>query len=102
MNKLADSLSEIDREEKIETITEVEVQAILDSGGAADVIIPFKDISEDKDPIIMKNLQIPGMVNRPNRDWQQEQMKDRGIEPLLSWKLEKREPIKKKGPKAAK
>ena len=48
----------------------MEVQAILDSGGAADISIPFAGISEDKDPIIMKNLQIPGMVKRPDRDWQ--------------------------------
>ena len=33
LNQVADSLSRIDREEKVETITEVEVQAILDSGG---------------------------------------------------------------------
>ena len=74
LNQVADYLSQIDREDKTETITEVEVQAILDSWGAADVSIPFTGISEDKNPIIMKNLQIPGMTNRPNRDWQQEQM----------------------------
>ena len=93
LNQVADSLSQIDREEKIETISEIEVQAILDSGGAADVSIPFVGISEEKNPIIMKNLQIPGMVNRPKKDWQQEQMKDKGIEPVLSWKLGRRGPI---------
>ena len=101
MNQVADSSSRIDREERTETIIEVEVQAIFDSGGTADVSLPFAGISEDKDPIIMKNLQIPGMVNRPNRDWQQEQMTDRGIEPVLNWKLGKRGPITKKDPKAA-
>ena len=40
LNQVADSLSRIDREEKTETISETEVQAILDSGGAADISIP--------------------------------------------------------------
>ena len=102
MNQVADSLSRIDREDKIETITEVEVQAILDSGGAADISIPFVGISEDKNPIIMKNLQVPGMTNRLNRDWWQEQMTDKRIEPILSWKLSRRRPITKKDPKATK
>ena len=102
LNQVADSLSRKDREDKIETITELEVKAILDSRGAADVSIPFVGISDDKNPIIMKNLQIPGMVSRPNRDWQQEQMADKGIEPVMSWKLGKSEPITKKDPKATK
>ena len=79
LNQVADSLCQIDREDKIETITELEVKAILDSGGAADVSIPFAGISDDKNPIIINNLQIPRMVSRPNRDWQQEQMADKGI-----------------------
>ena len=90
LNQVADSLSRIDREEKIEAISEIDVQAILDNGGAADISIPFVGVTKEKNPIIMKNCHIPGMVNRPNRDWQQEQLQDRGIEPVLSWKLGKR------------
>ena len=101
LNWVADSLSRIDRDGKIETISEIEVQAILDSGGAADTSIPFAGITEEKNPIIMKNLQIPGMVSRPNRDWQQEQMQDGGIELVLSWKLGKRGPITKRDSRAA-
>ena len=78
------------------------MQTILDSGGAADVSIPFAGMSAEPNPIIMKNLQIPGMVNRPNRDWQQEQMNDSGIGPVLEWKLGKRGPINKKDSWAAK
>ena len=96
LNQVADSLSRIDKEEEVETITEMEVQAILDSGGAADVSIPFVGISEDENPIIMKNLQVPGMATRPNKDWKKEQLGDRGIEPVLNWKLGKRGPITKK------
>ena len=47
LNQVADSLSRIDREEeKVETIMEVEVKAILDSGGAADVSIPFVGVNQ--------------------------------------------------------
>ena len=102
LNQVADSLSRIDQGSDIETISELEVQTILDSGGAADVSIPFAGMSAEQNPIIMKNLQIPGMVNRPNRDWQQEQMNDSGIGPVLEWKLGKRGPINKKDSRAAK
>ena len=47
LNQVADSLSRIDREGDLSTIMEVEVQAILDSGGAADVSIPFVGITQD-------------------------------------------------------
>ena len=48
---MADSLSRIDREGDLTTITEVAVQAILDSGGAADVSIPVcGDDSRRKTP----------------------------------------------------
>ena len=56
LNQVADSLSRIDREGDLATITEVEVQAILDSGGAADVSIPFVGITQEENPIIMKKL----------------------------------------------
>ena len=101
LNQVADSLSRIDREEKMETISEIEVQAILDSEGTADISVPFVGVTEEKNPFIMKNLQIPGMVNRLNKDWQQEQLKDGGIELVLSWKLGKRGPITKRDPKVA-
>ena len=54
------------------TISEVEVQAILDSGGAADVSIPFAEITQEENPIIVKNLLVPGVAQRPNRDWREE------------------------------
>ena len=49
LNQVADSLSRIDRE--IQTIEEREVQAILDSGGTADVSIPFAGITAEENPI---------------------------------------------------
>ena len=71
LNQVADSLSRIDREGDISTITEVEVQAILDSGGAVDVSVPFVGITQEENPIIMKNLQVPGIGQRSNRDWRE-------------------------------
>ena len=68
LNQVADSLSRIDREGYLTTITEVEVQTILDIGGAADVSIPFVGITQEEDPIIMKNLQVPGIAQRSNKD----------------------------------
>ena len=65
LNQVADSLSRIDREEeKVETIMEVEVKAILDSGGAADVSIPFVGITKGEAPVIMKNLQLSGIAHK--------------------------------------
>ena len=101
LNQVADSLSRIDREGDLSTMTEVEVQAILDNGGSADVSIPFVGITQEENPIIMKNLQVPGIAQRPNRDWREEQLNDAGIEPVLSWKLGRRGPITKRDPPAA-
>ena len=96
LNQVADSLSRIDREGDLTTITEMEVQTILDSGGAADVSIPFMGITQEENPIILKNLQVPGMAQKSSKDWREEQLNDRGIEPVLSWKLGRRGPITKK------
>ena len=101
LNQVADSLSRIDRDGEISTISEVEVQAILDSGGAADVSIPFVGITQEENPIIVKNLQVPGVAHRSNRDWREEQLNDKGIEPVLSWKLGRRGPITKRDPPSA-
>ena len=99
LNQVADSLSRIDRgEERVETIMEVEVKAILDSGGAADVSIPFVGINKGEAPVIMKNLQLSGVAHKSWGDWQEEQQRDSVIEPILAWKKGKRGPITKKDP----
>ena len=43
---------------------EVEVKAILDSGGAADVSIPFVGITKGEAPVIMKNPQLSGVAHK--------------------------------------
>ena len=96
LNQVADSLSRIDRDKEIKTITEVEVKAILDSGGAPDVSIPFAGITGGETPIIMKNLQLSGVAYKTWGDWQEEQMRDSVIGPILAWKQGRRGPITKK------
>ena len=96
LNQVADSLSRIDRKEEIKTITEVEVKAILHSGGAADVSIPFTGISGGEAPIIVKNLQFSGVAHKTWGDWQEDQRKDNVIRPILAWKQGRRGPITKK------
>ena len=99
LNQVADSLSRIDREEeKVEPIMEVEVKAILDSGGAADVSIPFVGVNQWETPVIMKNLQLSGVAHKSWEDWKEEQQKDGVIGPVLAWKKGKRGPITKKDP----
>ena len=95
-NQAADSLSRIDREEEIKTITEVEVKAILDSAGAPDVSIPFTGISGGEAPSIVKNLQLSLVAHITWGDWQEEQRKDSVIGPILAWKQGRRGPITKK------
>ena len=96
LNQVADSLSRIDREEeKVKTIMEVEVKAILDSGGAADVSIPFVGITKEEAPVIIKNLQLSGVAHKSWGDWQEEQKRDNVIEPILAWKLGKRDQSQK-------
>ena len=104
LNQVADSLSRIDRVDKVKTIEEEEVQAILDSGGAADVSIPFAGVTpEENAQSLLRICKFPGMAQRPNRDWREEQMKDRGIRASLSagsW--EKGGQLQKETPPAAK
>ena len=64
LNQVVDSLLRIDREEEIKTITKIEVKAILDSGGTADVSIPFIGIAQRETSIITKNLQLSGIAHK--------------------------------------
>ena len=101
LNQVADALSRIDRDET-ETLTELEIQTILDSGGAADVSIPLINEQENGVPLCMKSIQMSGVGDRPWKDWQDEQLKDVGIQPVLLWKQGKRSPITAKDHPAAK
>ena len=92
LNQVADSLSRIDRENGIKIITAIEVKAILDSGGATDVSIPFVGLTGGGTPIIMKNLQFSGVAHKSWGDLREEQRRDSVIEPMLAWKLGRREP----------